>query len=201
MQPQAQTQHHKGWLHRRHCVDCQRAYAKAHDGVDIPAPPPIVQGGVHGQVVAANGGACAVCPGGVVSGPIANGGYAMADGAGYAVVGEAAPGADPSPIGVSRAGQAKWGNQRVAAAGAHPGGGPYDSAVVPANLPPGQVALASPEHNRPHVVSHLLGLPIAGTRRRERAEKEREKHAAIAYDQPKQQVTELPASMVYGNKK
>ena len=31
--------HHKGLFGRRHCVECQRAYVKAHDGVDIAAPP------------------------------------------------------------------------------------------------------------------------------------------------------------------
>ena len=32
---------HKGLFGRRHCVECQRAYVKAHDGVDVPAPPSI----------------------------------------------------------------------------------------------------------------------------------------------------------------
>jgi hypothetical protein len=47
----------------------------------------------------------------------------------------------------------------------------------------------------------LLGLPNFGERRRERDERMREKHAAIAYDQPNAPVTEVPASMVYGNNK
>ena len=39
-QAQAQPHHHKGLFGRRHCVECQRAYVKSHDGVDVPAPPP-----------------------------------------------------------------------------------------------------------------------------------------------------------------
>ena len=34
-----QPHHHKGLFGRRHCVECQRADVKAHDGVDVPAPP------------------------------------------------------------------------------------------------------------------------------------------------------------------
>ena len=37
--PQPPAHHHKGLFGRRHCVECQRAYAKAHDGIDIPPPP------------------------------------------------------------------------------------------------------------------------------------------------------------------
>ena len=36
---QAAGHHHKGLFGYRHCVECQRAYAKAHDGVDVPPPP------------------------------------------------------------------------------------------------------------------------------------------------------------------
>jgi hypothetical protein len=46
----------------------------------------------------------------------------------------------------------------------------------------------------------LLGIPKFGRLRREAEDKERQKHAAIAYDQPGAKVTELPATMVYGPK-
>jgi hypothetical protein len=204
--------HHKGLFGRRHCVECQRAYVKAHDGVDVQAPPPIEAGAMmHGQVVAAQTGSCVVCQGsGVVSGPVMTAsastpGYAVVDGSGmmasanapgYAVVGGIASGAEPSPIGVSRAGQ----DPRMAAMGPRPGAGVYDPSVVPTSIPPAQVALAGPGHDRPHVIGHLLGIPKFGGLRREREDKERQKHAAIAYDQPGAKVNELPASMVYGDK-
>jgi hypothetical protein len=201
--------HHKGLFGRRHCVECQRAYVKSHDGVDVPAPPVIEAGAtIRGPVVAAQVHSCAVCQGnGVVSGPIlitdaSAPGYAVVDGPGmmaanapgYAVVGGNAPGADPSPIGVSRAGQ----DPRMAAMGPRPGAGAYDPSVVPTSIPPAQVALSGPGHDRPHVIGHLLGIPKFGGMRREREDKERQKHAAIAYDQPGAKVTEVPASLVYG---
>ena len=204
--------HHKGLLGRRHCVECQRAYVKAHDGVDVPAPPPIAAGAMmHGQVVVAQPGTCDVCQGsGVVSGPVtmvdaSAPGYAVVDGPGmmananapgYAVVGGDASGPEPSPIGVSRSGQ----DPRMAAMGPRPGAGAYDPSVVPTSIPPAQDAVAGPGHNRPHIIGHLLGLPTIGVLRRERESKERQKHAAIAYDQPGKKVDELPASMVYGDK-
>ena len=80
------------------------------------------------------------------------------------------------------------------------GAGGFDPSVVPTSIPPAQVALEGPGHDRPHVIGHLLGIPKFGAIRREREDKERQKHAAIAYDQPGAKVTELPASMVYGDK-
>ena len=41
-------------------------------------------------------------------------------------------------------------------------------------------------------------MPKFGQCRRAEEDKERQKHAAIAYDQPNAKVSELPASMVYG---
>jgi hypothetical protein len=215
--PQPAPHHHKGLLHRRHCVECQRAYVKAHDGVDVPAPPPLEHGAMmHGQVMAAQGGSCTICQGNVVtSGPMmaANGnapGYAVvggppvmasADAPGYAVVGEAGLGSDPTPIGVSRSGHAASNDPRMAAMGPRPAGGPYDPSVVPTSTPPAQVALAGPGADRPHIIGHLLGIPKLGQMRRAAEDKERQKHAAIAYDQPNAKVSELPASMVYGNGK
>jgi hypothetical protein len=204
--------HHKGLFGRRHCVECQRAYVKAHDGVDVAAPPVLPAGAtIQGPVLAAQVGTCSACQGsGAVSGPVmmANGsapGYAVVDGQtmmvdanapGYAVVGGVASGADPSPIGVSRSGQ----DPRMAAMGPRPGAGAYDPSVVPTSIPPAQVAVAGPGHDRPHIIGHLLGIPKFGELRREREDKERQKHAAIAYDQPGAKVTELPSSMVYGEK-
>jgi hypothetical protein len=195
-------------LHRRHCAECQRAYVKSHDGVDVPAPPPLEpMGAMPGQVIAGKPGPCAVCEGNVVvasADPHAPG-YAVVGGPvamasngapGYAVVGENSSGLDPAPVGVYRAGQAHPGDPRMAAMGHQPGA--HDSSVVPASLPPAQVALARPGHDRPHVIAHLFGIPKFGQVRREWADKERQKHASIAYDQPEQAVTSLPASVVYG---
>ena len=36
---QAAGHHHKGLFGWRHCVECQRAWVKKHDGVDVPPPP------------------------------------------------------------------------------------------------------------------------------------------------------------------
>jgi hypothetical protein len=211
--PDQAHHHHHHLFGRRHCVECQRAYVKAHDGVDVPPPPALEPGAIPVGVLGAKD--CPTCQSGmVVAGPVMAGnaaapGYAVAGpggpavadaGApGYAVVGgELATGADPAPIGTYRGGQTPSASMRMAAAGTRPAGGPYDPAVVPTNLPPGQTALANP-HNRPHIISHLLGFSEFGRGRREQEEKDRQKHAAIAYDQPNQVVTELPASMVYGN--
>jgi hypothetical protein len=120
----------------------------------------------------------------------------MAAAPGYAVVGDA-PGFGPEPVGVARGHQAAWGNQRLATSGMRANAGPYDPSVVPTSLPPAQVALAGPGHDRPHVISHMLGLPKIGRHAREREAKARAKHAAIAYGEPNRAVTELPASMVY----
>jgi hypothetical protein len=117
---------------------------------------------------------------------------------GYAVVGAGVPGTEPAPIGISRAGQAPWADPRMAAMGPRPGVGPYDPSVVPTAVPPAQVPLTGSTSNRPHIISHLLAFPEFGRIRREREDKDRQKHASIAYDQPTAKVTELPADLVYG---
>lgn len=212
---------HKGLLGWRHCVECQRARAKARDGVDVP-PPPAMAPGVQGQVVHQHGPAghqhgpvqdagCAACQAGtVVTGPVtiidSNApGYAVIGGPqgenapGYAVVGGPIPGADPAPIGVAQSRQ--YPGPGPVASGARPGMGPYDPAVLPSSMIPAQTALGSGSHNRPHVVGHMLGVTGIGRSYREaRERKNREKHAAISYDPPAQPVTELPASMVYGKR-
>ena len=219
---------HKGLFGWRHCVDCQRAHAKLRYGVDVPPPPSFVPGtAMQGQVVMAPGARCTACEANVVSGAVVandphapgyvvaggpagpageapgyavvGGNVAMAGAPGYAVVGGAAGGADPSPIGVARSTQPQWANPRMAAYAGRPGAPGYDPSVMPSSIPPAQNALASPGHERPHIMWHVLGLPDFGGHRREREEKLRQKHAAIAYDQPNTPVTELPATMVYGN--
>jgi hypothetical protein len=203
--------HHKGLFGRRHCVECQRAYYKARDGVDVPAPPPI-DSGMQGHVVS-NGAYCPTCQGNVVvSGPVMSenahapgfavvGGPGGPEGPGYAVVGEAMVGSEPAPVGVAPVRNQGAMGPRMAAMGGRAGSGPVDPSVVPTNLPPAQVALSSPPSSRPHIISHLFGLPMIGQHQRERMEREREKHAAIAYGQVDSQVTEVPASMVYGKDK
>jgi hypothetical protein len=210
---QAQPHHHHGLLGRRHCVECQRAYVKAHDGIDVPAPPPLEAGAmVHSHAMMAPGGSCPTCQGNAVaSGPMLTAdahapGYAVVGGGemvasagapGYAVVNDAPIGQDPAPIGVSRSAQGGYGDPRMAAMGARPSGS-YDPSVMPTSIPPAQQAIEGPGHNRPHIISHLLGLPKLGTIRRAREDKEREKHASIAYGEQNTKVTELSTEMVYG---
>ena len=134
-------------------------------------------------------------------------GYASVGGPsapGYASVGGPSPvgGAAPSPIGVARAHTGPG-----APAGAMAGRssfGTQDSSVMPtsAAIPPAPTPMGAQGPARPRVLSHLFGISDIARDRRERrgkkAEKEREDHASIAYDQGSQPVTELPASMVYG---
>ena len=226
-QQQSRPHHHKGLFGRRHCVECQRAYAKAHDGVDIPAPPPIgpdgvpgagptVSHAVPGHMVDVQTGECLTCQGKVIAGgQVISGdahapGYAVVGGAsmgagrdapGYAVVGETAQGPEPAPIGVARGHQPTWTDPRMAAAASRAGAGAYDPSVVATGLPPAQVALTGPGSDRPHIISHLFGIPKLGRVRRDREDKERQKHASITYDRPGEQVNELPASLVYGTDK
>jgi hypothetical protein len=185
---------HRGLFAARHCVECQRAYVKAHDGVDVPPPPGYP--GAPGMPF----------PGGtIVSGPMViqdprAPGYAVVGEAppGYAVVGGSMPGAEPSPIGVARAMNGPASGPRMAMN--RPGAGPYDPAVVPSSIPPAPAAMSGPGHDRPHVISHLFGIPKFGRHYREREARRREQHAAIAYGEDNSKVTELPASMVYSRR-
>jgi hypothetical protein len=213
---QAPGHHHKGLFAWRHCVECQRAWVKKHDGVDVPPPPSLPPGAVPGPATAAHThpGTCQACqagmaPGGAVTmvdstpGHAVVGGPQMVDAGapGYAVVGEGAPGmpeADPSPVGVAGMGRPQWGGPRMASAGPRP----YDPAVLPSSMIPPQTALDGATTSRPHIISHLLGVSAIGRQHREaRARRSREQHASIAYDPPAQPVTELPASVVYGNRR
>ncbi len=201
--PAPAKHHHKGLFGWKHCVECQRACAKARDGVDIP-PPPIQSGMIYqGQVIGTSPRIMGD-PHGVVVNESEEAGFAVVgpggpqDSTGYAVVGGPAPSAEPTPIGLARGTQNPWADPRMAAMAPRRGaGGPYDPAVVPSSLPPAQSAMAGPGHDRPHILSHLFGLDGFGRYRREREEQAREKHAAVAYGDPNQKVTELPSSMVY----
>jgi hypothetical protein len=199
------SHHHHGLLGRRHCVECQRAHAKAVDGVDVPPPPGYP-------------GAPGMAPGGtVVSGPVVvreyiiggpgdpnAPGYAVVGGPqvapGYAVVNDGMPGSEPTPIGVARGTHNAPVDPRMAAAMSRPGGGSYEPAVMPTSVPPPPSPMSGPGHNRPHVISHMLGLPILGKHHEERVEKRREHHAAEAYGDSNEKVTELPASVVYSRR-
>jgi hypothetical protein len=207
----AEPHHHKGLFGRRHCVECQRAYAKSHDGVDVPAPPPIEAAGMQGQVM--NKGAyCPTCQGNlVVSGPVTSHdphapGYAVVggpvgpggpDAPGYAVIGEAIGGAEPAPVGLAKARTNGPTGPRTAAMQGRPGGGPVDPSVVPTNIPPAPDPMAGPGHNRPRIISHLFGLPNWGQTWRDREERERQKHASISFGQNDHPAMDVPASVVY----
>jgi hypothetical protein len=196
--------HHHGLLGRRHCVECQRAHAKAADGVDVPPPP-----GYAGVVTLAPGET-------LVSGPVVVServvassepnapGYAVVGGPegapGYAVVNGGAPGAEPAPIGMATAGHGAPTDPRMAAAMPRPGAGSYDPSVMQSSVPAPPTPMNGPGHNRPHVISHLLGLPKLGHHYQEHQAKKREQHAAISYGDPNEKVTELPSSMVYGRR-
>ena len=214
-QPQPALHTHHGLFGRRHCVECQRAYVRAHDGVDVPAPPPIEAGAVIHNHAMVQPGSCPTCQGtSVVAGPVMMAdahapGYAVVGGAesmasagapGYAVVNDSPLGQDPAPIGVSRSALGAQRDPRMAAMGPRPGpGGSYDPSVTPTSIPSAPTAMQDNEHKRPYqIIAHVLGVPHFGARRRAEEDKERQKHAAISYEDTNSKVTELPASMVYG---
>src|SRR5262249_37925976 len=153
------------------------AHAKAADGVDVPPPP-----GYPGAPAMAAGGT-------VVSGPVVISEHIIGPGypnaPGYAVVGgpegpggfpmvNVGNGSDPTPIGVARGGLNAPMDPRMAAAMGRPGAGSYDPSVMPTSVPAPPTPMPGPGHNRPHVISHMLGLPIVGKRHEERVEKRRE---------------------------
>ncbi len=215
---QAAGHHHKGLFGWRHCVECQRAWAKRHDGVDVPPPPSTPAAAMAGSIVHDHNHAsgCAVCQAGtIVSGPISvvesyPPGHAMVGGPtlagglppGYAVAGGGGPpmaAGDPTPVGVSRAGMTQWNNPRLASMPARGGVASYDPSVMPSSMIPAQTALDSQTTTRPHILGHLFGIGGISRRIREsRDDKGREAHASIAYDSPSHPVNELPAAVVYG---
>jgi len=182
----------------RVCVECQRARAKARDGVDVPPPPAL-----PGPVV--SGGACAACgtettvmmvhkPMAIQDGPSAAPGMAMAATApGRAAIGGDAPGYaavgnEPTPIGEVQ--------PRLAARVPGPAGS-RDGAVTMSNYSPAPLQAAGA--NRPHILSHLFGISDIGRVRREAAERRSEEaHASIPYGTDGPTVTDVPAKVVYG---
>jgi hypothetical protein len=165
-----------------------------HDGVYIPPPPGYP--GAPGTVIA--GGSMVIHDSQAPGYAVAGGPAVPGDVPGYAVVGGPSSSAgEPAPIGIARNAQYAGMDPRMAAVPRRPGAGPYDPSVMASSLPPPQTPMNGPGHDRPHIISHLLGLPRIGQHWQERDEKRREKHASIAYDQPNTVVTELPASAVY----
>ncbi len=210
-QPGVGAHHHHGLFGWRHCVECQRARAHSADGVIVP-PPPGYPGAQAPVVTLAPGETLVSGPVVVSERVVSTGdpqapGYAAVGGqepaAGYAVVNGPAQGAEPAPIGMARGGQGMPMDPRMAGAMPRPGGpgaGPYDPSVMQSSIPPAPAAMSGPGHDRPHIISHVFGLPKLGKLHEERASKRRDQHAAIAYGDPNQKVIELPASVVYGQK-
>jgi hypothetical protein len=178
----------------RLCANCLAAQQQANGGV---APPPMM---------VVNGG-CATCQQGgqpiyVTSAPVyQQGGQPMyvTSAPGYATT---APGmtivGEPTPIGVVQASYQPAGAAASSAPGravVGPGSTPYNPATMPAS--PNLVG-SDHGHNQPHVVGHMLGLRRFGGLREARQAREKENHASIPYGDNGRQVTELPASMVYG---
>jgi len=124
---------------------------------------------------------------------------------GYAVSGPMAPTAQPTPIGVVQADYSRMAPPTAArpAAREGPSGGMTNDALrngsMTPQLPPPTTAVTGPPSRSPNILGHMLGLTALGRGRREAWERRRrENHASLSYDPPNQQVTELPASMVYG---
>ena len=167
------------------CANCQRAQLMA-QGVYVP---PVPSAPADGSIVGATE-PCLDCQNGTVMAMGAPGHAVTGNSVpGYAVVGGTVPVAEPAPIGVVRSTYAMGGQ------GAGPRA-PYDQSVMPtvASDP-----VTSKAHNRPHIIPHMFGLSAIGREGREAAErKKREDHASISYAPLNQQVTDLPASMVYG---
>ncbi len=163
------------------CIECERD-AAAMGGTIVP-----------GSIVVTDSGT-ALPPGRAVVG-----GEAMAAQfpAGRAVVGAA-----PEPIGAARASQGHF--TPVAGAMAAGGGAPRDPSVARSALLPAQTPVGT-HHGvpRPRIIGHLLDIPDLtriGRGRRERSERAaRSAHASVSYGDSAGPVTDLPASMVYGD--
>jgi hypothetical protein len=200
----APAHHHHGLLGRRHCVECQRAYAKKHDGVDVPPPPGYLGGPSPAAGATVVSGPMVVSEHVVVAGDPHSPGYAVVGGPegapGYAVINGGEAGAEPTPVGMARGAQYAMADHGMAGPMPRPGAGSYDPAVMPTSVPAPPSPMSGPGHNRPHIISHVLGLPILGKHHEQRVEKRREQHAAVAYGDPNQKVTDLPASVVYSQK-
>lgn len=177
---------HKGLLGRRSCTECQRARAKARDGVDVPPPPSAMPAGVaqhghghgHGQAapaVAPGSSGCIECEqdAAAMGGTLVPGSIVVSDSRvappGRAVVGggetiaaefpagRAVVGAEPAPIGAARASQ---GNFTPVAGAMAASAAPRDPSVMPSSLIPPQTAIGGDnDTKRPKIITHLLDIP------------------------------------------
>jgi hypothetical protein len=68
------------------------------------------------------------------------------------------------------------------------------------SIPAAPTGITGPGHDRPHIISHIFGLPKLGRHLEERSERRRDQHAATAYGDSSQKVTDLPAAVVYKQK-
>lgn len=219
---------HKGLMGRRSCTECQRARAKARDGVDVPPPPSSLampaaahHGHAHPQAAPAvqpGPGVCVECEqdAAAMGGSIVPGSVVVSEshaaapgravvGGGEAVAaefptGRAVAGAEPTPIGAARASQ---GNFTPVAGAMAASPAPRDPSVMPSGLIPPQTAIGGDnDTKRPKIITHLLDIPdlsrIGRVARENRERARRDNHASISYGELNGPVTELPASMVFG---
>ena len=179
----------------RLCADCNRVRVMAAEGVAIAPPPPLPPGMVvRGEMCTQCGRPAAVLAGRLPSRNMPGQGPE----AGRAVVDDSpmfvGNGIDPAPIGTFQ--------PRLAAAVPPIGPrGTLDASVMPTSVASDPVAPMV--HNRPHVLSHLLGVSAWGRDRADAKErKKEEQHAMIPYGpQGQPTVTEVPASLVYGKRR
>lgn len=182
------------------CANCVRNKLMAEKGVNVPPPPPLPAGTVIsanmctrcGQPVAVLAGP--LPPSRSLPGPAAPGMMMAGEAPGYAsTMGDIPGGMDPAPIGsvqprLAAATNIPMPNTRL---------GLRDAAVMPTST--ASEPIVGPEANRPHVISHMIGITAIGrTRREERERRRRESHASIPYGTIDQTVQELPSRMVYG---
>jgi hypothetical protein len=174
------------------CAGCQARHMMA-QGKRVPPPPPLPPGvPVRGEQCPECGAATAV----VVSGKVYRAQDLMAANApGRAVAGGEAyfathPG-EPAPIGVM--------GPRVAGGMPARAPGTRDLSVMPTSM--ASDPISPPGHNRPHVLSHMLGLSELGRGHAEaRARRKEEAHARIPYGVQPNSVQDVPASVVYGRR-
>ena len=189
--------HHKGVFGWRHCVTCQRAWAKHATEWTFRRPPPVSPPESFLARQSTNTPMLRdVRPRGsaVVTGPVTITDSYPPDTLrlagrpssrvlrGYAVVGGGPEmvGADPSPVGVARA-WASPGKQPPVGRRPQTRRGSYDASVMPSSMIPAPTGLTNPSGGRPHVISHLLGVgTMSREYRQNRDSKSRERHAAIS---------------------
>jgi hypothetical protein len=173
----------------RLCAECQRRKVMMENGVNVPPAPSLPPGVVPKRTE------CSICgnPTLVMGGPMRKK-MATDEAPGRAVVGGEAPGyastgVGPAPIGVA--------TERMAMVNGQPA--LRDPAVATTSIPPARDPIAPPAADRPHILSHLLGVTAIGRERAERlARKKEAQHASISYGAAADPVTDVPASLVYG---